>query len=785
MPRSYQTAQKLLPLLLDNLEDYTLFMMDTEGVILTWTPGVKRLLGYEETEFLGQNTALIFTPQDCEAGIHQMELTRAEQDGRSEDVRWHQRKDGTQFWANGQMIALRDDEGQLRGFAKILRDDTRRKQIEDTLTQTREKLQTALDVGRIGTWVWDIPNDRVDADANLSRFFGVSPADAAGGPVARYLEVIHPDDIERVSATITSAIESGNTFISDYRIVQKGGDVLWVEARGQVERDDRGNPLHLNGVILDISERKRAEAAFRRSEERYRTLFEAINNGFCVLKMLFDENGKPVDYRFLEINPTFERQTGLRDAIGKTALELVPDLDDFWFQTYGKVALTGESIHFENSADAMGRWFDVHAFRVGVPEDHNVALLFTDITARKQGEDALRQAHAQAEETNRMKDEFLATLSHELRTPLNAILGWANILRLNELDLKTQEQALETIERNARTQAQLINDLLDVSRILTGKLRLELRPVVLAEVIDNAINTVKPAADAKQISIATTLDRGVDSISGDADRLNQIFWNLLSNSIKFTPSGGHIAVAMSRVEKGLQVRISDSGQGIPPDFLPFVFERFRQADASSTRSYGGLGIGLALVRHLMEAHGGTVTADSKGQGQGATFTVTFPLSLSHQTPEETIILPRDSKNDMTLPLLSGLRILLVDDEADARTLIKLAMTHQGASVEVADSAATATMMIGQSRASGHPFDVLVSDIGMPEEDGHSLIRRIRASEKQDGDFLPAIALTAYATHKDRMNALLAGFQVHIAKPVEPSELLATVAALIGRTGHTS
>ncbi|RYX86707.1 PAS domain S-box protein [bacterium] len=780
MPRSYSRTRTLLPALLENLEEYALFMMDPQGIILTWTPAVRFLLGYEEAEFVGNTASLIFTNHDNENGVPQQELEVAKREGRSEDMRWHVRKDGTQFWANGQLLALRDGKGQLRGFAKILRDDTPRKQIEDTLLQTRRKLQSALDVGRIGTWMWDIPNDRVEADTNLAQFFGVAPQDAAGGPITSYLAAVHPDDTEQLSATISTAIESGDTFIADYRIVQKNGDILWVEARGQVERDAEGTPMHLNGVILDISERKRAEAAYRLSEERYRVLFEAIDNGFCIMKMLFDENDKPVDYRFLEINPTFEKQTGLSNAIGKTAKELVPDLDEFWFETYGKVALTGESIHFENAADAMGRWFDVHAFRVGVPEDRHVALLFTDITARKQGENALRQAHAQAEETNRMKDEFMATLSHELRTPLNAILGWANILRLNQgkLDTETQNQGLETIERNARTQSQLINDLLDVSRIMTGKLRLELHPVELATAIKNAINTVKPGADAKQIEISTSLDSSVGTISGDQDRLNQVFWNLLSNAIKFTPRGGHISVAMARIEEGVQVQISDSGQGISADFLPFVFERFRQADASSTRTYGGLGIGLALVRSLMEAHGGTVSASSEGEGRGSIFTVVFPVTATHAEGSEDSL--ETLTVDSALPLLSGVRVLVVDDEADARELVKLSLTQQGASVEDADNAATAFLMVELSRAKGRPFDILVSDIGMPEEDGYSLIRRVRASEEQDGPFLPAIALTAYATHKDRMNALMAGFQAHLIKPFEPAELLANVAALTGR-----
>ena len=791
MPRSYSTAQHLLPLLLDSLEDYALFMMDTQGTIVTWTPGVERLLGYTEAEFLDQNASMMFTPEDRAIGAPQREKAGAIERGRAEDVRWHQRKDGTRFWANGQMIALRDENGQLRGFAKILRDDTKRKRIEDDLNRTRTQLQTALNVARIGTWVWDFQSNRVEADANLAHFFGVSDEDARGGPVESYLRAIHPDDVERVSADINRAMQNCGPYASDSRLISENGDIMWIEGRGQVEPDAQGRPSHLIGVALDISQRKRTEAIARQSEERYRTLFEAIDNGFCVIQVLFDENENPFDYRFLEVNRAFEKQTGLQQAVNKTMLQMVPSMDESWFQIYGRVAKTGESVHFENAADALGRWFEVHAFRVDAPQDHHVAVLFTDITSRKSGELALRQAHAQSEETNRMKDEFLATLSHELRTPLNSILGWSNILRTNRLDEATQAQGLETIERNARAQAGLIDDLLDVSRILTGKLRLELRPVELVPLVEGAISTVRPTADAKGIAIETSFDSSTALVAGDADRLGQVFWNLLSNAIKFTPRGGRIYIEVARVESGVEVRVCDSGKGIAPDFLPFVFERFRQADASSTRAYGGLGIGLALVRHLMEAHGGTVRAWSRGEGLGATFSLYFPISAVRPSVVEVAAsapLPREERwvetsQSTSVPPLSGLRILVVDDESDARAVVRLALTQHGAGVEVAESALAALEQIKQNGARQTPFDVLVSDIGMPGEDGYSLIHRVRASEEHDGGFLPAVALTAYANHKDRMNALLAGFQVHIAKPVDPLELVATIASLKGRTGH--
>lgn len=785
-PAAHSTmSQNLLSLLLDNLQDYALFTIDQRGAAVSWTSGVLRLLGYEESEFIGFDTTLIYTQQDRLRGIPGAELAKAAQEGRAEGVRWQRRKDGTVFWSRSQLIALREADGELVGYAKILRDDTGRKRMEDDLRETRHRLQSALDVGGIGTWSWDIPNDRIIADANLARFFSVSHEDANGGPLEQYTKHIHPDDLDRVFDAIESALTNELTFIEEYRLVQPDGSILWVEARGRIEQDFFGRPLHLNGVVLDITQRKAAEAAMRSSDERYRTLFTAIDNGFCVIDMVYDENGRPFDYRFVEVNPAFEKQTGIRNAVGKTAKELVPGLDQFWFDTYGMVGLTGEPIQFENWAEAMGRWFDVHAFRIGLPDQRRIALLFTDITDRKKGEDALRQAHIQSEETNRLKDEFLATLSHELRTPLNAVLGWANILRTNEMDRITQMKGLETIERNARAQAQLINDLLDVSRVLTGKMHLEMQPVDLGGIVDDAVRNVLPAIEAKEIQLNTNVDRSVGLILADADRLGQVFWNLLSNAIKFTPRGGQITINLMRVASQVQVQVMDNGEGISADFLPHLFERFRQADASSTRTYGGLGIGLALVRHLMEAHGGSVHAESAGEGLGATFTVIFPLQAV-RLPTEALLekvlpeSPSNSESERALVDLSGLRVLVVDDEADAREMVELALQQRGGDVVVAASVAEAFEHFLESIDELRPFDVLVSDIGMPGADGYELIRRIRSFENSRSAVLPAIALTAFARPKDRMDALLAGFQEHMAKPVEPAELVLTIAALTGR-----
>ncbi len=391
-----------------------------------------------------------------------------------------------------------------------------------------------------------------------------------------------------------------------------------------------------------------------------------------------------------------------------------------------------------------------------------------------------QKARTEAENLNRLKDEFLSTVSHELRTPLNAILGWSHILRTNRVDEATTTRALETIERNARSQAQLIDDLLDISRIITGKIRLNVQTVELLPIIEASINTVQPAADAKSIRLQSVVDPAAGPVLGDSERLQQIVWNLLSNAVKFTPKYGRIQVCLQRINSHVEIIVTDTGQGISAKFLPYVFERFLQADSSITRSFGGLGIGLAIVRQLTELHGGTVHADSPGEGQGATFTVKLPLTaIGPKATELERVHPAvgDSIPFECSPRLDGLRILIVDDEADIRDL--LTYTLEVCEAEVV-TAASADEAISALRESSAPMDILISDIGMPDEDGYALLRRIRALAPENGGRIPAIALTAYARTQDRRAALLAGFQSHVAKPVEPTELIAVIANLAGR-----
>jgi PAS domain S-box-containing protein len=442
-----------------------------------------------------------------------------------------------------------------------------------------------------------------------------------------------------------------------------------------------------------------------------------------------------------------------------------------------------------------GRLYDQTDLALAEKLAHRIALavdnarLFSEaqdaVTAR---EDALslrdellkREHHAreEAEAANRTKDEFLATVSHELRTPLNAILGWAHMLRANRLDDTTQSRALETIERNAKSQAQLIEDILDVSRIVTGKLRLDVRPVELAPVVEAAIDSVRPAADAKEIRIETILDPRAGPVSGDASRLQQIVWNLVANAVKFTGKGGRVQVRLERVASHVEIVVSDTGQGISAAFLPFVFDRFRQADATSTRRYGGLGLGLAIVRHLVEMHGGTVQAGSAGEDRGSTFTVKIPLIAAlGEIRDVERAHPTSGGSISSVPSarLDGLKVLIVDDEPDTREMLRVMIEQFGAEVRPSASSEHALEVLNGWRP-----DVIVSDIEMPGEDGYEFIRKVRQTEVKNGfRQVPAVALTAYARVEDRLRALSAGYQMHIAKPAEPAELAVVIASLAG------
>ncbi|HWB01686.1 MAG TPA: ATP-binding protein [Verrucomicrobiales bacterium] len=477
------------------------------------------------------------------------------------------------------------------------------------------------------------------------------------------------------------------------------------------------------------------------------------------------------------------------EAIGKSVTMLIPpDRIDEETVILGKLRKGERVEHFETvRVRKDGRLFNVSLTISPVKDSSGTVVgaskIARDITEHTQyvaelkrlQEEAVVSAR-EAERQSRIKDEFLATLSHELRTPLQSILGWTQLLRSGTPAPEEIVEGMEVIEKNASAQARIVEDLLDMNRIVSGKVRLDVQPVNLSTVIAEAVDSVKPAAQAKGLRLEVIVDPFARPVNGDPARMQQIFWNLLTNAIKFTPRGGKVQVVLERVNSHLEVSVSDTGEGISPDFLPFVFDRFRQADASTTRTYGGLGLGLAIVKHLSELHGGSVRVKSHGEGQGSCFTVQLPLPVIDQSDKDAFrhhpVGSSPVTRDPAYPDLKGISILLVDDEADARALLVKVLVRAGAKVDQASSVEQALTLIREA----HP-DVIISDIGMPQQDGYALIRAVRKLPLDQGGAVPAIALTAYTRTEDRIRTLNEGFQMHIAKPADVVELLTAVAGI--------
>lgn len=522
------------------------------------------------------------------------------------------------------------------------------------------------------------------------------------------------------------------------------------------------------------------QEGLRTSEIRYRRLFESARDGILILNAL--------TLKITDVNPFMSELLGYShdEFLGKELWEIGLFSDKKASQEAFRELQANGYLRYEDLPlqTSKGKLREVEFVSNVYDEDSRKVIQcnIRDITDRKRGEEErgllledAQVAHAEADSANDIKDEFLATLSHELRTPLTSILGWSQLLAdgtLNEVDSK---RAVETIVRNARAQRKLIDELLDISRIITGKLHLEMHTVSLAPMIEAVVDGVRPAADARSINLQTTLDSTASRISGDSDRLQQIIWNLLSNAIKFTPKGGDVHVRLEQIASHIEIVITDTGQGIDSQLLPHVFDRFRQSDSSNTRRNGGLGLGLSIVRQLVELHGGSVSARSPGEGLGSTFRVILPVrSVNHEPTEteKTEVTTAGTISSQRKPSLNGLRVLVVDDEPDSRELIAAVLLGCGAKVVAVDSAEAALEEMEQQK-----FDVLVSDIGMPLTDGFALIEKIRQLPPEHGGRIPAAALTAYAGAEDRKQALASGYQRHVAKPVEPAELTTIVASL--------
>jgi PAS domain S-box-containing protein len=546
--------------------------------------------------------------------------------------------------------------------------------------------------------------------------------------------------------------------------------------------------------------------SFRDVTERHK--FEITANRLAALVASSDDAiiGKDLNLIVTSWNSGAERIFGYtaEEMIGTSIMRLIPpDRLEEEREILSRIRRGERSDHFEtvrlakdgrrlNLSMTISPIMDATGHVIGASK------VARDISERKKAEEALkkameeaeaanrerlklldseREARSQAERASRMKDEFLATLSHELRTPLNAVLGWAKILRNGNLQGEELKQGLDIIGRNAQVQAQIIEDLLDMSRIISGKVRLDVQWIELSSVLNESIETLRSTAQAKGVYLQAWLDPFARPISGDPNRLQQIFWNLLNNAIKFTPKEGKVEVLLKHASTEVQVSVIDTGEGIAPEFLPYIFDRFQQGDASTTRRHGGLGLGLSIVKQLVELHGGNVRVQSDGIGKGATFSVHLPLAAVYSEPEKEGHLPEATLRE-NLPMpevsLADIQVLVVDDEIDARDLVKKLLEMAGATVSTAGSASEAMGHI----LAGRP-DVLVCDIGMEEEDGYSFIRRLRAIEKKEEGVLPAVALSAYARSEDRTKAIRSGFQIHLAKPMEPAELLAVISSLAG------
>jgi PAS domain S-box-containing protein len=624
----------------------------------------------------------------------------------------------------------------------------------------------------------------VDVDGKVTRLNPVAEAltgwknaDARGQPLESVFHIINEDTRVEVENPALRAIKDGVIFglANHTLLITRDGN--------EISIDDSGAPIKSGGDMLgavlvfrDITERRRGEQASMRLAGIVDSSEDAIIS-------------KSLEGIITSWNNSAERVFGYtpEEAIGKSIVMIIPpELRAEETMILGRLR-RGERIeHFETvrvtkTGKRINLSLTVSPVRNKQGEIIGASKIARDITDKVRAERELtrllaseRAARERAEAASRAKDEFVAMISHEIRSPLNAILGWSHMLRQGALDKTATANALESIERNARAQAQLVSDLLDVSRVITGKLRINARPVDIMNSVESALESVHPAAEAKQITIDVQREPYATVVTGDADRLQQVFWNLLSNAVKFTPRQGHVSVKIARTNSYLEVAVSDSGTGIPEDFLPYIFERFTQADTTSARKHAGLGLGLSIARHIVELHGGTIAAESAGEGKGATFRITLPVRALH--PQEVdsaqTAVPVDTiANEI---MLNGLRIMVVDDEDETRELLKMMLSSHGAEVLAAASGTEALAQIDECQPG-----IIVSDIGMPVMDGYMFMKRVRALDSEQRS-VPAIALTAYARAEDRLRALAAGFQMHVPKPVEASELVMVIASLVRR-----
>ena len=742
-------------------------------------------------------------------------------------ITWSQTR--TQTRAERALRELRATEKSLRRSLK------ERKEAEAALVESKEKLllanyrfRVAEEASKSFNYDWNLQTDTVVRSDNFSQVLGYGVGEIAETWEA-WKAITHPADFRFSKQEAIAYLDKldGDLLEAEYRVLHKDGEYRTLYNRGIILRDEQGKARRVIGQTVDITEHKLAQAKALAANEiaivEYEHLLERIGalaqefgaarelmpiyralrdfaiasvpcNGLFV--SLYDSAhdvrtasygwGDGIEVDVSQLPPMPITIDGPNSRAVRTGAVVITD--DYMKATSGhpQVIVGPENNLRPQSSMAVpmalqGRivgTIEIQSYETAAyKQTHATAMRMAANLAAVAIESARllareTEARAEAEESNRLKDEFLATVSHELRTPLTAILGWARMLDSESLDAEQKRRALKTIQRNAKAQAEIVDDILDVSRIITGNLYLNLEPTELQPVLEAAINAVRPTAEAKRIQIETSFDGEPALVSADAHRLQQVVWNLVSNAVKFTPAGGRVRVKTYKTTGYANLEVSDTGQGITSDFLPHVFERFRQADSSTTRLHGGLGLGLAIVRHLVEIHGGSVRVDSEGTGKGATFTVALPLLVDGAISLQPSNRSEDLKLETSLEL-RGVRVLLVDDDAGTREIISAVLNERQADVTAVGSAREALIEINRGRP-----DVLISDIAMPVEDGYKLIEQVRGLFPPDGITLPAIAITAYAREEDRSRALAAGYQTYLPKPIEPAELVSAIAALV-------
>jgi PAS domain S-box-containing protein len=790
-----------------------IFSTDLNGIITSWNPAAERLYGYFASDILGQpDQRMIPVDRQPEEESIRQRIASGQPIEHYETVRV--RKDGSRISVALTVSALRDRDGRIVGISKISRDIS----MKQASLVTARRLAAIVESSDDGILGMDLDGTITAWNHGAERLYGYVAAEAIG----RSIRIVVPEDRQEEESDVLARISRGER-VDHFETIRcrKDGNCIPVSLSLSPIRDDSGHVIGASKIARDITERRRATAraaflaeagAVLAGSLDYATTLKTVVNmavpsiaDWCAVDILTEERklerlavahvdpakidlARTIQTRYEDASSPYSPASVVRTSTAGLVKEISDDMivaaahgDE---ERIALVRALGLRSYIIVPLKARGRTLGAltlvtaESGRIYSDDDFRFAQ---DVAFRAALAVDNARAYDDAQTANRLKDEFLATLSHELRTPLNAILGYSRLLQSGMLTPDKHTHALQTVERNATALTQIVEDILDVSRIISGKIRLNVHPVDLPDVVSDAVESVLPAAEAKQIRVQIILDPRAAPISGDPDRLQQIVWNLVSNAVKFTPKGGIVQVRVERVNSHVEIIVSDNGIGISPEFLPHIFERFRQADSGTTREHAGIGLGLAIVRHLVELHGGTIHAVSGGRDAGSTFRVRLPLMVVHrESPPERRAKPtsESSGTDSPLPDLAGLTILAVDDDADARALVGETLESCGAKVVAVGSADEAMAALQTIRP-----NVVIADIGMPHTDGFELLRRIRQSADDTIRDVPAAALTAYGRAEDRIKVLQNGFQMHLVKPVDPTELIVAVAVLAKRTLH--